>query len=118
VAAARAAGVRRMIAQSIAWAYAAGPTPFREDDPLDLQASGVRAIVVRAVAALERVVLGSPPLEGVVLRYGQLYGPGTGADGVGTYTMPLHVDAAPGPRCWRCENGSPVSSTSPNPARK
>jgi len=34
----------------------------------------------------------SPPIEGVVLRYGHLYGPGTGAD---TAAAPsLHVDAA------------------------
>ncbi len=36
--AARAAGVERMIAQSIAWAYASGTTPARESDPLDLAA--------------------------------------------------------------------------------
>ena len=34
VAAARKAGARRLIAQSIAWAYAPGPRPYREDDPL------------------------------------------------------------------------------------
>jgi nucleoside-diphosphate-sugar epimerase len=35
VTAARKAGARRLIAQSIAWAYAPGPRPFREDHPLD-----------------------------------------------------------------------------------
>jgi nucleoside-diphosphate-sugar epimerase len=83
----------RFIAQSIAWAYAAGPEPHSEDAALDLQAEGTRAITIGGVVELERLVLGSPPLIGTVLRYGQLYGPDTGADepaGV----APVHVDAA------------------------
>lgn len=44
------------------------------------------------VIALERMTLSSPPIEGVVLRYGHLYGPNTGAD---TADAPaVHVDAA------------------------
>src|SRR5262249_4013162 len=39
-----AAGVHRVVAQSIAWMYAAGPEPHAEDDPLDVQATGARAI--------------------------------------------------------------------------
>ena len=42
---------------------------------------------------LERLATASPPLEGVVLRYGQIYGPGTGFDEP-TGSAPLHVDAA------------------------
>lgn len=80
VAAALAAGARRLIAQSIAFAYAPGGEPHDEDDPLDLGAAGARAVTVEGVAALERMVLGMPGLEGVVLRYGRLYGPGTGSD--------------------------------------
>jgi hypothetical protein len=38
-------------------------------------------------------VLDSPPMKGTVLRYGQLYGPGTGRDEP-TGSAPLHVDAA------------------------
>jgi nucleoside-diphosphate-sugar epimerase len=93
VAAAVAAGVRQLVAQSIAWAYAPGPEPHAEDDPLDLAAEGSRAISVRGVAALEQHVLSTTSLSGVVLRYGQLYGPGTGADAP-TGTLPLHVDGA------------------------
>ena len=93
VAAALAAGARRLVAQSIAWAYAPGPRPYAEDAPLDLGAEGTRALTVQGVATLERLVLGSPPLEGVVLRYGQLYGPGTGRDAPAG-DAPLHVDAA------------------------
>src|SRR6185295_902153 len=41
VAAAIPAGAKRMIAQSIAFAYAPGPTPYREDSPLDPSAQAV-----------------------------------------------------------------------------
>jgi nucleoside-diphosphate-sugar epimerase len=92
VAAMTAAGVHRLIAQSIAWMYAPGPEPHREDDPLDVHAAGPRADTADAVATMERLTLASPPIDGVVLRYGHLYGPGTGAD---TAEIPaLHVDAA------------------------
>jgi nucleoside-diphosphate-sugar epimerase len=91
--AALAAGARRLVAQSIAWAYAPSSEPHVESDPLDAAAEGDRGISVRGVIALERWVLNSPPLRGVVLRYGRFYGPGTGRDG--PYGAPaLHVDAA------------------------
>lgn len=73
--AALAAGVRRVVAQSLAFAYAPGAGPAREDDPLDVDAAPPRRGTVAAVAALERAVAEMP--EGVVLRYGLLYGPGT-----------------------------------------
>ncbi|HMF50299.1 MAG TPA: hypothetical protein VK603_16725, partial [Candidatus Saccharimonadales bacterium] len=50
-------------------------------------------INVQGVIALEDLALKSPPLEGVVLRYGQLYGPGTASDRPSN-SAPLHVDAA------------------------
>lgn len=84
VAAAVAAGTRRMVAQSIAFAYATGPQPYREDSPLDP--------AQRGVISLESQVLGAP-LDGVVLRYGRFYGPGTGFDSRNE-GAPLHVDAA------------------------
>jgi len=93
MAAALAAGARRMVAQSIAWGYAAGPRPFTEDRPLDLAAEGLRRVSVSGVAALEQCVLGTPALTGTVLRYGQLYGPGTGTDAA-TGASPVHVEAA------------------------
>lgn len=92
LAAAVAAGVGRVVAQSIAFAYAPGPMPYREDAPLNLDAPDHAGLTARAVASLERQVL-SAPLAGVVLRYGRLYGPGTGFDqpqGRGS----VHVDAA------------------------
>ncbi len=87
------AGARRLIAQSIAWVYAPGPGPHAEDDPLDTRATGPQAVTARGVVALERLVLESAPLTGTVLRYGQLYGPGTGRDRP-TGAAPVHVDAA------------------------
>ncbi len=106
VAAAREAGVRRVIAQSIAWAYAPGTPPYAEDQPLDREAEGMRRISVEGVAALEVQVLNTPPLQGVVLRYGQLYGPGTGTDapkGPGA----VHVDAAARAARLAIDRGTP-----------
>jgi nucleoside-diphosphate-sugar epimerase len=93
VRAAIVAGVRRVIAQSIGWAYAPGPEPHAESDPLDVNAEGDRGVTVRGVIALEDKILASPPLEGIVLRYGQLYGPGTHS-AVPSKSAPVHVDAA------------------------
>lgn len=80
VLAALTAGCRRMVAQSIAWAYAPGEQPYREEQPLDTDAEGARRISVGGVVALEHAVLATSPLRGTVLRYGRLYGPDTGAD--------------------------------------
>ena len=82
VRAAEAAGARRVIAQSIAFAYApSGPRVVDESQPLYLGAPPPWRRPVEAVAALERQVLAAP--DGVVLRYGFFYGPGTAyaADG-------------------------------------
>jgi nucleoside-diphosphate-sugar epimerase len=84
VEAALAAGARRMVAQSIAFAYEAGGTPVkREDDPLFHDAPEPFGRTVEAVRALEDTVTGTEGLEGVVLRYGLFYGPGSAyaADG-------------------------------------
>lgn len=91
IAAAVAAGAKRMVAQSIAFAYAPGPTPYAEDSPLNLDHPDFGP-TARAVASLEQQVLAGP-FEGIVLRYGKLYGPGTGFDRP-TGGGPLHVDAA------------------------
>jgi nucleoside-diphosphate-sugar epimerase len=73
--AAHAAGVSRMVAQSVAWAYVPGDAPADESVPLDLDAAEPRRTTVLGVAALEDAVRELP--EWVVLRYGLLYGPGT-----------------------------------------
>jgi len=78
--AAQAAGARRFVAQSLAFVYAPdGEWVKDEEAPL---ASAPEGVVV-SVRALEQAVLEAPALEGIVLRYGQFYGPGTwyAADG-------------------------------------
>jgi nucleoside-diphosphate-sugar epimerase len=78
VAAARAVGASRLLAQSIAFAYAPGPpgTIHREQDPLVPEAKAPKPFrrSAAAIAALERSVLDA---NGVVLRYGYFYGPGS-----------------------------------------
>ncbi|HEX5327166.1 MAG TPA: NAD(P)-dependent oxidoreductase [Acetobacteraceae bacterium] len=116
VSAAVAAGVRQLIAQSIAWVYAPGPEPHVEDDPLDTAAEGPRAISIGGVVALERWTLYSPPLRGVVLRYGRIHGPGTGAETPREHT-PLHVDAAASAALLAMETGASgiFNIAEPNP---
>jgi nucleoside-diphosphate-sugar epimerase len=93
IAAARESGVRRLVAQSIAWVYASGRLPHVEDDPLDLAAQGAQGITVQGVVALEQSVLAADSgIAGLILRYGWLYGPGTGHD-TSWNVPPLHVDA-------------------------
>lgn len=94
VAAARAAGSRRLVAQSIAFAYANGPEPHFESDALGSgEGDQPSAITVRGVRALEEAVLKAHNIEGVVLRYGRLYGPGTWNEEPNS-RAPIHVDAA------------------------
>jgi nucleoside-diphosphate-sugar epimerase len=93
VAAARAVGAHRLIAQSIAFAYADGPEPHAETDPIaSPDGDAPAAITARGVRALESAVLDAADIEGIVLRYGRLYGPGTW--NVPNARAPLHVDAA------------------------
>ena len=106
-AAARAAGARRLIAQSIAFIYADGPEPHAESDPLaPADGDDLGALTSRGVRALETTTLNTPGIDGVVLRYGRLYGPGTWfaeASGRG----PLHVDAAAQAALLAVTRGSP-----------
>lgn len=91
VAAAKAAGARRFIVQSVAFAYAPGKEPHPESDPLNV-GDGPRAATVRAAADMERQVLDSG-MEPIVLRYGLFYGPGTWSAAPGRKPS-LHIDAA------------------------
>lgn len=90
VAAARAANVARMIAQSIAFIYAPGEGARVESDPLS--ADPAMVATVAAVKSLEDAVLSLP--EGVVLRYGFFYGPGTWAPDSPRHPPAVHIDAA------------------------
>ena len=77
--AAREAGTRRFVCQSIAFAYAAGPTPDvkDEDAPLVVDAPPPFGEGVRVTQEMEHRVVEADWLEGLVLRYGWFYGPGT-----------------------------------------
>jgi nucleoside-diphosphate-sugar epimerase len=85
LAAAKAAGAHRFIVQSFAgWPYARRGGPVKtEDDPLDPNPPKELRKVLAAIEHSEKTVLESPDLDGVVLRYGAFYGPGTSvaADG-------------------------------------
>jgi nucleoside-diphosphate-sugar epimerase len=103
VRAALAAGARRFIAQSSAMLYAPGAEPHTEDDPL--VAPGT-SIVLPGIVALERAVVEAPRIEGVILRYGLLYGPGTPTDGPDG-RVNVHVDAAARAAALAVDHGPP-----------
>ena len=121
VEAARAAGARRIIAQSIAFVYVPAGRLHTEDDPLSVDAGDV----VRAVTDLEEAVLEPQDIEGLVLRYGYFYGPGTSyasdgaqadlvrrrrfpiiGDGSGVFSF-IHVDDAARATVMALERGAP-----------
>lgn len=108
VAAALLAGARRLIAQSISFVYAPGTQPYRESDPLKQSADPRWSRTAEAIAALEREVTQTPGIEGIVLRYGHFYGPGTGRDrGEAPPEGVLHVDAAAHAALLAVERGRP-----------
>jgi 2-alkyl-3-oxoalkanoate reductase len=77
--AARAAGARRFIAQSYAgWPSGRGSGGLTtEEDPLDPNPLPTMRRSIDAIRHLERVVPAAEGMEGLVLRYGGFYGPGT-----------------------------------------
>ena len=77
LAAAQAAGVRRYLRQSIAFWAVPGAGLADEQTPLAFDASPAVAADARVVSELEQRLLGNPNIEGIALRYGFLYGPGT-----------------------------------------
>jgi 2-alkyl-3-oxoalkanoate reductase len=124
--AARVAGSRRFVCQSIAFAYRnEGARVKTEDDPLLDHAPGPFASGVSALREMEAMVLGADAMEGLVLRYGFFYGPGThyGKDGAmiadarrrrlpvvgkgtGVFSF-IHVDDAADATVAAVERGSP-----------
>lgn len=79
LAAAQAIGVRRFVAQSYApGIYARGGEPVKtEDDPVDSNPPEPMRTTLEAIRHVEKAVTGASWTEGVVLRYGSFYGPGT-----------------------------------------
>ena len=121
--AAQAAGVRRFVAQSYTnWTNAREGGPVKtEDDPFDLDPAKNQRKSLAAIRFLERVVTAAP-LEGVVLRYGNFYGPGSSeqmADVVRKRKLPIvgtgagvwnfiHLDDAAAATVAAVERGRPA----------
>ena len=79
IAAARHVGVRRFLAQSFCgWPYARVGGPVKtEDDPLDPNPPAAFRRTLAAIHYLEGAVTTAKGLNGICLRYGGFYGPGT-----------------------------------------
>jgi nucleoside-diphosphate-sugar epimerase len=79
LAAGRAVGIKRFVAQSYAgWPYArSGATVKTEEDPLDPTPVPAMRQSFDAIRYVEDTVTGADWTEGIVLRYGGFYGPGT-----------------------------------------
>jgi nucleoside-diphosphate-sugar epimerase len=124
--AAREAGARRFIAQSYCgWPYArVGGAIKTETDALDPDPPAQLRASLQAIRHLEARVTGSFAPEGIVLRYGSFYGPGTGmldpamvqeirhrrvpliGDGAGTWSF-VHVDDAAAATVSSIDRGKP-----------
>jgi nucleoside-diphosphate-sugar epimerase len=80
VTAALAAGTRRIVAQSYGnWNYArTGSALKTEEDSFDPSPPANQVESLAAIRYVERAVLGATGIEGIALRYGNFYGPGTG----------------------------------------
>jgi 2-alkyl-3-oxoalkanoate reductase len=138
--AARAVGARRMIAQSFGnWNYErAGAAVKTEAAPLDPDPPSSMSRTLAGIVHLESTVLGAMDLDGLALRYGNLYGPGTGTaedgqlvelirkrqlpligDGAGVWSF-VHVDDAAGATIAAIERGAPgvynIADDEPAPA--
>jgi 2-alkyl-3-oxoalkanoate reductase len=127
LAAARATGVRRVLAQSFAgWPHAREGSPVKtEDEPLDPSPPKQARHSHQAIRHLEAAVTGTPGVEGVVLRYGGFYGPGTSltqdgdiagairkgrfpmvGSGAGVWSF-IHIDDASGATAAAVTRGAP-----------
>jgi len=123
--AAKAAGAKRFLTQSIAFLYAPEGEWVKTEDARPFEdAKGHFRSAVEAMLGHEREVVDSPDFEGLVLRYGQFYGPGTyyardghlGREvrrrrfpivgpGTGTFSF-LHVEDAAGATVAALSNGT------------
>jgi nucleoside-diphosphate-sugar epimerase len=129
LAAARAVGARRFVAQSFApWPYKRVGGPVKtEEDPLDDDPPKPVRETVAAIRYLEAAVTGAEDIEGIALRYGWFYGPGTSVgfdplgeqvemlrkrrfpivgSGAGTWSM-IHIHDAAAATAAALERGGP-----------
>jgi len=76
---ARETGARRVVAQSIAFGYRPLPEEIKvvESDPFYGRGRSPMDLVMRHLLRLEEIVTSADGVEGVALRYGGWYGPGT-----------------------------------------
>jgi nucleoside-diphosphate-sugar epimerase len=107
MAAAKAAGVKRVIAQSVAFAYAESKVPHVENDALAPPPDDQPYSTVRGVLALEDAVTNTSDIDGIILRYGYLYGPGTWNEDAAPPGPVIHVDAAAHAALLAVSKGSP-----------
>ena len=122
LAAARAAGVRRFVAQSFTgWPNSRDGGPVKaEETPLDPRPPKAQTESLAAIRYLERAV-SDAPIEGVVLRYGSFYGPGASdqlvelirarklpiiGSGAGVWSW-IHIDDAAAATVAAVERGAP-----------
>jgi nucleoside-diphosphate-sugar epimerase len=144
LAAGRAAGARRFVAQSFGafrFARTGGPVQT-EADPFDPDAPGARQPGLEAILYLEQAVTTIEWGEGLALRYGGFYGPGTGislapdavmagpirkrrfpivGDGGGVWSL-VHIEDAAAATAIAVERGRPgiynVVDDDPAPVRE
>ena len=90
--AAAQAGVKRLITQGLAYAYEPGKGLADEDAPLWVHPPAQFAPVLAAVVELEQL---TREVNGLVLRFGQLYGPGSAFSPAGAYTEQVRAGKLP-----------------------
>ena len=93
----RAVGVKRFVAQSFApWPYARVGGPVKsESDPLDSDPPAQVRTTIDAIRYLEDAVTGAEWTEGIALRYGGFYGPGTSFGSSGEMTDAIRARKVP-----------------------
>jgi nucleoside-diphosphate-sugar epimerase len=127
IGAAQAAGAKRFVIQSYGnWVYERTGTALKtEEDALDPRPPANQTKSLAAIRYLESRVLSAEGLEGIVLRYGGFYGPGTGLEvggdmaemvrkrrfpivgnGAGVWTF-IHIDDAAAATVAAIERGAP-----------
>jgi 2-alkyl-3-oxoalkanoate reductase len=129
LAAARAVGARRFIAQSFAgWPFERTGGPVKtEEDPLQSSPPKTVSETLGAISHVEETVTGADGIEGLALRYGGFYGPGTSmainpdgdqvemirkrrlpiiGDGAGIWSM-SHIEDAAAATAAAVERGKP-----------